>query len=242
MSNVIIRPRGAWAVAEVEPGPVCSACSGGGWTRELDAEGRTGRCACQRVVRRVALWNAAQVPARHATSSFESWQWMGGKDAALPLRQWVEGLDPAGVATGKMLVGDLGVGKTHLAVAALRHGVLERGIAARFVDFGHLLHDMKGKLPTPGRSPAELAATALLVLDDVPVLSTDFERSLADEIITRRYNGAGATIITSNARADTLDAVLGARCASRVREMCPEILLRGLDHRSRVSALRGESS
>lgn len=231
MVGVTIRAEGPWAVAEVLPGPPCERCGGTGWRAVPGADApRTGRCLCQRDPERVRLWNAAHVPARHATASFDSWRRPGGKDAGVEVRTWADALAPRGLATGLLLVGDPGRGKTHLAVASIRHAVFERGLSARFVDFGHLLHSMKGGT-RPGWSPSELALTPLLVLDDVPALSTDFERSLADEMITRRYNTAGATVVTSNVGADALDALVGPRSASRLRQMCREILVRGNDER-----------
>lgn len=239
MVGLTIRAEGAWAVADVPVGPVCARCGGSGWKIVPDAENRTSRCLCQRAVDRAALWNAAHVPARHASASFDTWRRSGGKDPGAEVRAWAEALDPKGIASGLVLVGDPGLGKTHLAVSAIRHAVLERGFAARFVDFGHLLHGMKGGTRVPGWSPAELALAPLLILDDVPPLTTDFERSLADEMITRRYNAAGATIVTSNVRADALDTLVGVRSASRLREMCREVLLRGLDNRARLTLVEG---
>lgn len=242
MVGLSIRAEGAWAVADVLARPRCESCGGSGWTVVPGPENWNRRCICQRAVRRAALWNAAHVPARHATASFETWRRPTGKDPGAEVRTWAEALEPMGIASGLLLVGDPGLGKTHLAVASIRHAVLERGFAARFVDFGHLLHGMKGGTRAPGWSPTELALAPLLILDDVPPLTTDFERSLADEMITRRYNAAGATIVTSNVRADALDTLVGVRSASRLREMCREVLIRGIDNRARMTLLAGGRS
>ncbi len=251
-----------FARAEVAQGPACPFCGGVG-RRELEINGvvRVGKCRCQRVVDRVALFNAAGVPARHADSTMESFN----QNLPRPnpgwkyTRDWLDAFRPGQEARGLVLYGDPGRGKTHLMVAAVREVIFRHGVSARFIEFTHLLSRIR-----EGIDRNDGDATTLTPLVQVPILAidelgkgrkTDWEQAIIDEIITRRYNAGGVLLATTNfplvggdgkARAastlatgglETLSERLGERVFSRLRETIQFVPALGEDYR----AIRGMS-
>jgi DNA replication protein DnaC len=196
---------GGIARAAVLPGPPCPWCGGVG-RREVEINGvwRVGKCRCQRVADRVALFNAAGVPARHADSTMESFRHdvPSPNHAVRPVRAWLDAFRPGQEGRGLVLWGPPGRGKTHLMVAAVRELVFRYGVAARFIEFTHLLSRIREGID---RNDGE--ATTLTPLVNVPVLAvdelgkgrkTDWELAIIDEIITRRYNSGGILLATTN--------------------------------------------
>lgn len=243
-SGYLITSEGGYAVARMLPRPPCPWCGDTGRREiELDGARRIARCRCQMLPDRVALYNAAQVPARHAGSTMESFR--ADLPGAMPgwqaTRGWLDRYRPGQDNLGLVLEGEPGRGKTHLVCAALRELVFRHGVAARFVEFTHLLSSIR-----EGIDRRDGEATTLTPLVQVPVLAidelgkgrkTDWELAIIDEIITRRYNARGTLLGTTNfpnrsqsRRApaggeslatpglETLTERLGERVYSRLRE------------------------
>ncbi|MBU0553328.1 ATP-binding protein [Myxococcota bacterium] len=144
-----------------------------------------------------------------------------------------------------MLYGNSGTGKTHLMVAAIRRLVLERARPIRFVEFVHLLSDMKASFGD--RSRGQDLITPLV---EVPVLAidelgkgrgTDWEMSVLDELISKRYNTERTTLFTTNydpTKTEGQDALVthvGQRILSRLKEMCRWVEVNGADYREKLS-------
>ena len=123
------------------------------------------------------------------------------------------------------LWGGPGNGKTHLAIAALRHR-FAKGQGGRFwrvPDFlaflrAHLAVDMENKgvgSEVETILKAYQSANFLLVLDDLGVENqTDWACEQLYRVLDGRYENRAPTIITSNAPLDSLDP----RIRSRFRE------------------------
>jgi DNA replication protein DnaC len=158
---------------------------------------------------------------------------------------------------GFLLYGRPGAGKTHLLVAALRWLALEKGVGGRYVEFMLLLSEIKAGFDA-NRSHMEILRPLL----SVPVLAidelgkergTEWERSMLDELISRRFNSGLATLFATNyflspgespareepgkavktsspewrrdAEAMTLSQRVGDRIYSRLNEMCSFVKL-----------------
>lgn len=262
--------------------PTCPRCADTGRV-ELAVEGglRVGRCRCRMVHDRVLLFNAARIPGRYAGADLASFsagaqrihkEWQAGTgrydrmpqmESFMAVMQWLSAFDPRRESRGLVLHGAVGRGKTHLLVAILRSLALERGARVRFIEFSRLLGILREGFGQ-GRSGANVMAD----LVDVPVLGidelgkgrlTDWELSVIDELVSRRYNALKTTLGTSNYAPEaptgalpsnlaageagprqTLGDRIGERAWSRMAEMVDFVEVGGEDYRAFKTRL-GES-
>lgn len=171
--------------------------------------------------------------------------------------RWLEEYRPREENRGLVLHGKVGRGKTHLMVAMLRELVFRHGISVRFVEFSHLLADLKAGFDQnlgAARLIDPLVAVDVLAIDELGKgRNTEFEGTVLDELISRRYNSAATILATTNYAPDakptgrsvanaaevamgtraapSLPDRVGARVHSRLQEMCDFLPVDGLDHR-----------
>jgi DNA replication protein DnaC len=183
----------------------CPRCGETGYTLVPSGPSHIAQvCSCRHLDERIGLFNEIGIPAAVAAASFDSFKaWSPhasrAKTVAEGFAQKFRGDAPT---KGFLLYGRPGAGKTHLLVAALRHLALEKGISARYVEFMLLLSDIKA-----GFSENRGHMDVLRGLITVPVLAidelgkergTEWERSMLDELISRRFNSGLATLFATN--------------------------------------------
>lgn len=243
--EAIVEPGGRFAEARPCPTCVqpCTKCDRG-WILVDDADGLpfASRCDCARRTERIALFNAAHIPRNFADARVETFEERANASLTAAKKRMMSlynGFAPG--ARGIGLSGPVGTGKTHLLTAFVADLTLERGIEARYVEFTHLLRDIKARFDRgAGESELmdELARIPVLVIDELGKgLSTDWQMSILDEIISKRYDGTVTTCFATNFPLDaperrpssksrelfevtTLDEKVGARIGSRLRAMC----------------------
>lgn len=215
-------PATGFARAEVVEGQRCQYCHGIG-RREVKIDGvwRVGKCRCQMVVDRVALFNAAGVPARQAHCALENFdvQVDGARVGWQITRTWLDNYRGDPQERGLLLSGKPGRGKTHLMVGAIRELVFRYGVAVKFIVFPHLISRMK-----EGIDRNDGAATTLTPFVQAEVLAidelgagrkTDWELAVIDEILTRRYNTGRRLLATTNFSWSPVHTQQGAGDAER---------------------------
>jgi DNA replication protein DnaC len=247
------------AVARAADGWECPECAGAGVVRRVGEDGYpvVGPCGCRAFSRRMELFNRAGVPGLFADSRLDTFaprtdsQGDGWKAARELVRSYP--LERRGL----VMLGPVGVGKTHLAAAIVRELTLEKGVPCLFCDFVQLLHDLKATYERREGSAAllePLARVEVLVIDDLGKgRGTDWELDVLDDLVSRRYNADATTVATTNHLdremdsrerrsgfvADTLAQRVGTRIQSRLHGMCEFYEMDGEDFRRSRRVRRG---
>ncbi len=149
------------------------------------------------------------------------------------LKSWEEN---SATGRGLYFCGDVGTGKTHLAVAVMNELISRKRVPALFVTVPELLDNMRGAYNDPGRDIDEWMAAVknadLLLLDDLGAeRANEWVRERIFVIVNHRYREELPTIFTSNIGPKDLANQLGERTASRIIGMSDWISLEGEDYR-----------
>ncbi|HKV24599.1 MAG TPA: ATP-binding protein [Candidatus Acidoferrum sp.] len=247
----------------------CPLCRGTGWklVPRSNASGNVAvACDCGMEQRAGRFIERARIPKRYEHCDFESYSTDVGatpqqihslKNAKLLAQAFVRDY-PGAAEKGLLLMGPSGVGKTHLAVAALRE-LIRRGHGGLFCDYRELLKEIQASY-NPASESTEMAilepirSVEILVLDDLGASKpSDWVRDIVGIVLNARYNERRTTIITTNYtdapasegeparlpggkliaphREDSLDQRIGSRMRSRLFEMCRTVEIVSQDFR-----------
>ena len=233
---------------------LCPVCSGSGWELiDVDGSQQVRRCQCYQEQFRRKMWENTRIPERFRNCRLDNYEVSKpgkGKrvfDPNLTTSKQICDVFvkryPA-VEQGLLLMGTIGVGKTHLAVSIVAELTLQKGVHCLFYDFRDLLKAIQSSYDFRSQV-SELSILEpvvnceVLVLDELGARKvTDWMLDMLTYIINKRYNNKKITIITSNwmdkpvkAEDETLTDRVGSRIRSRLREMCQEVMVKGTDYR-----------
>jgi DNA replication protein DnaC len=230
-------------------------------------------CDCTNGDRATRALARSRIPRRYEHCDFENFDtdvWEGGSDAAAWNRSLSQGRlvteafarnYPAAGETGLLLMGPCGIGKTHLAVAALRQ-LMARGHDARFYDYRELLKELQASYD-PDHPISEMGVlepvlkAEILLIDDIGASKPSaWALETIGHILNRRYNENRVTLLTTNyldsnenspasprlpsgekiaaSREETLSERLGQRVRSRLYEMCRTVEIFSPDYRREI--------
>ena len=248
----------------------CHLCRGTGWKMvpRPDASGNVAvPCDCGMEARAGRIMERARIPKRYEHCDFESYvtdlvdgkTWTSQhaeslKRAKLLAQAFVRDY-PAATEKGLLFMGPSGVGKTHLAVAALKE-LIRRGHQGLFCDYRELLKEIQASY-NPASESTEMGilepvrTAEILVLDDLGASKpSDWVRDVVGIVLNSRYNEKRTTIITTNFpdtseakegvlpggrkiinREETLADRISERMRSRLYEMCRTVEVTAPDFR-----------
>ena len=204
----------------------CSLCRGTGWKLVPRTDGTRGNvavaCDCGMEERAARAIERAHIPKRYENCDFESYE-TNLADGKTYNTQQTESLKRAKLTTqtfvheypgadlsGLLLMGNSGVGKTHLAVAALKE-LLRRGHTGYFCEYGGLLRQIQNTYRSESEASEirildPILSVEVLVIDDLGCIKpSDWVRDTIAYILNSRYVEASGdlsnprcTIITTN--------------------------------------------
>jgi DNA replication protein DnaC len=230
---------------ELSAPAVCPRCYGAGM--EVISGKGARRCECRKKDDRAKLLEAARIPGRYHGCSLSDYHPTPGNGSQLQAFNYAFKLidEYPAIDRGLLLMGTVGVGKTHLATAILR-GLIDKGVQCLFFEFGALLKEIQNSY-NPVSQTSELKVLApvyeaeVLVLDELGASKpTDWVRDTMMQIIGTRYNERRLTVFTTNyvdvrchQAEETLEDRVGVRLRSRLYEMCSTVQIEGEDYRRR---------
>lgn len=189
-----------------------------------------------------AIIESAGVPRRLQSASLRSYTSCGGEQqqAHRLVCEYAKDL-PAKLDSGDglILMGNMGTGKTHLAVGLINASAKVHGVASRYITapalFTRVRASYSGNGETEASILAEYAKTPLLVLDEIGVgKGSDSELNLLYAILGSRYDECRPTILVTNLMSEDLKAWLGDRVVDRLKETSPVVLFTWESYRGRV--------
>jgi DNA replication protein DnaC len=237
--------------------PTCERCGGTGWRLvSVDGVEVARKCGCGELLRRQRLLESAGIPPRYLHCTLQSFELWNDEDPTLgrALRAVTEVVDLYPTSgKGLLLMGTVGTGKTHLAVAALQALIDGKGVRGRFVDFTTLVLEIQMTFDGSGSSRdilRPLINADVLVVDELGAgKATPWVMDLLYYLVNTRYVADRFTIFTTNysdftrgAGEESLTDRVSARIRSRLFEMCRRLELRGEDYRRQRLAEASERS
>src|SRR6201996_2048629 len=126
---------------------LCPICEDSGLRLivQPDGERYAQPCECRLQVRASRLLKRAAIPRRYEHCTLDTFEpGYGQADQSLRVahmmaRNFVAGYPVSTEGRGLLLVGDVGIGKTHLAVAIVQALIAEKGVPCLFCDYRELL-------------------------------------------------------------------------------------------------------
>jgi DNA replication protein DnaC len=195
------------------------------------------RCAKNYLVQQLDL---AGVPPRYVSKTFETF------DLYNPhLRQKLDKIQSwsqSNLRRSILLTGGVGVGKSHLSVAAIRQCLMRRK-SVRYANGRQFILNCQssfGRDETVEEIVDDLLSGSVLVLDDVASEKiTDFGRQSLLHLVDEAYVTQSTLFVTTNLNLKQLSQI-EPRLASRLAEMCDVVVFEAEDYRVRLAERRAE--
>jgi len=161
-------------------------------------------------------WADLKIPSRYRDYAFENFK--GNDTLSNRIRSAVDRKESL------VLIGNTGCGKTHLAIAAMRHGVEAGTVSdgALFIPVPELLMKIRATFRDGAQDTEEdvidrYSHCPFLILDDLGAEKTsEFSIATLELILDRRIRDNRPMIVTTNLTLEEIEGRLSARIASRL--------------------------
>ena len=216
------------------PCPV-GVCDGSGWLLGPEDVARPCECREGKLAKRRARGIASAIPRRYRDVSFDRGdiQDLAARHSAVveQVRIFTGELEERiRSGAGLWLMGDVGTGKTALAMLASKHA-LEAGYSVAIYSAPKLLANIRATYggDSVGSGYLELfgklTAVDLLHVDDLGAEKrTDWVLEQVYSIVNERYESERSMIVTTNLGPEALEEQIGPRTVSRLVEICGDPL------------------
>jgi DNA replication protein DnaC len=193
-----------------EPAAACPICDGTGW-KQVAVPGKASRmtrCDCRVSARNEQLLDKAGIPARYKKCTLENFNIemhevsISVKNAHRDAQRLVQEYPLE--RQGMLLIGSIGVGKTHLAVGMIQMLIRDKGVPCLFCDYRELLKEIQNSYNSAVQATEleilrPVLETEVLLLDELgAVKSSEWVWDTVSYILNSRYNEQKTTIITTN--------------------------------------------
>lgn len=240
--------RGGGKLAALPGACPFGACDGSGWVLGPENVARACECRERRVARARSHGVASVIPAKYRGVGFDrppvSDLARAPRTAPVvdEVRAFVEEIgDRLAAGRGLWLMGDVGTGKTTLAMLVSR-SALEAGHSVAIYSLPRLLARIRRTYDGEAGQDSylqffeRLASVDLLHVDDLGAEKrSDWVLEQLYAIVNERYETERSIVVTTNLDQPSLEDQIGARTVSRLVEICGDPLpLHGEDMRYRI--------
>jgi DNA replication protein DnaC len=150
----------------------------------------------------VGIINEARIPSRYLEAELGKFEGFNPADRTqkTTIANWIKGLKP-GKSSGLLLSGPVGIGKSWLLAAMAKHLAFQ-GFSVRYADFFQLVHELREAYASEQSDKSSLKPLQnvdVLIVDELGKgRNTEWELSVADSLISDRYNGNKCIIAATN--------------------------------------------
>jgi DNA replication protein DnaC len=176
----------------------CGICSGSSMLPSADG---VKSCASLNPRKISSLINEAKIPSRYISADISSFKGFGPQDRSQTvISSWLKNLKP-GQSSGLLFSGPVGMGKSWL-LAAIAKRLALMGISVRYADFFQLVHELRDAYATEQADKSSLRPlqnVEVLIIDELGKgRNSEWELSVADSLISERYNSNKCMIAATN--------------------------------------------
>ncbi len=217
--------------------PTCSAQA----IEQAQAERYASQAEDLRKLRGKAMFEASGIPPRLQDATLRNYASEGDaqRNAHKLVCDYAKALEThLTTGDGLVMMGNMGTGKTHLAVGLIRYVTRTLAVPAKYITapalFSRIRASYNSHSETEADILAELIRAPLLVLDEIGVgKGSDNELNVTYSLLGQRYDECRPTIIITNLMSDDLKAWLGERVVDRLRDTSPVVLFNWESYRGR---------